>query len=223
MLMLEPDFILAWASTFTDRYTRSTEFWNGRGVQTYMARSSMRGTGPQRIADEYQYILDIGRIFGKERLAQVIVKQMDQKIHFVQETTKGRTRPRALILEVIKDQIMVYGKDTLAGDILMHVCGELIDTGRTISYEQIIEENPDVIFLVVSENKYASADLEARTFMEKAALQSVAAVQNKRIYVTPLFMVYSSAVRTYDGICLMARGLYPDLKEEDSAVEENKE
>jgi len=221
MLMLRPDFILAWSSTFTDKYTRTTDFWNGRGINTYMARSSMRSNVARKIEDEYQYIYDIGRIFGKEQRALELIEQMNKKIEYVQENTRGKVKPRALIMEIMKDNVMVYGKNTLAADILERVRGELVDTGRTISYEQIIDEDPEVIFFVVSEHHYASAQNRMKAFMEKPSMKSVSAVRNRRVYIVPLFMVYNSATRTYDGICLMSRGLYPELQEEAPDIEKN--
>lgn len=218
ILMLQPDFILAWYSTFTDKYTRSTDFWNSRGIHTYMAKSSMPNQKLRVVEDEYQYILDMGQIFGKRNEAEKIVKQMNEEIRFVQQQTQGRHKARTIIVELQKDQLMVYGKNTLAGDILGRVNGQLIDTGGTISYEQMIDANPEVIFLVVSEESYASAGNLVQRFYDNPALQDISAVRNQRIYITPLFMVYSSATRTHDGIRLMARGLYPDLYKEVPAV-----
>ena len=65
--------------------------------------------------------------------------------------------------------------------------------------------------MVYSENNYANAEKITENFINKAALQDVNAIKNKRIYNLPLYVIYGSATRTYDGICMMAAGLYPDL------------
>lgn len=218
ILMLQPDFILAWYSTFTDKYTRSTNFWNSRGIHTFMAKSSMPNQKLRVMEDEYQYILDMGKIFGKENEAEKLVSQMNKEIRFVQRQTQNRIKPRTIIVELQKDRLMVYGKNTLAGDILARVNGALVDTGDTISYEQMIDADPEVVFLIVSEESYTSAGNLVQRFYDNPALQDISAVKNHRIYITPLFMVYSSATRMYDGIRLMAKGLYPDLYKEVSAV-----
>lgn len=40
IMMMRPDFIAGWSSTFTDKVLRSTEFWNERGVHTYISQNS---------------------------------------------------------------------------------------------------------------------------------------------------------------------------------------
>lgn len=77
-----------------------------------------------------------------------------------------------------------------------------------------MKQNPDVIFLIVCEEDYVNAKSIAQQFYDNNALQDINAIKNHRIYTVPLFMVYSSAVRTYDGIRKMAEGLYPDLYDE---------
>jgi iron complex transport system substrate-binding protein len=210
-LWLQPDFILGWASTFQEKSLRLTTFWNSRGVQTYIAPSSLRQAQPATIQNEYQYILDLGRIFAREERARELVDRMEQKIALVQDATQDRYRPRAVIVEMVRNRFMVYGKDTLAGDILQHVNGDLIDLGKNTNEEALIAADPEVIFLVVSENQYANAEKVRQTLCERPAMQNMAAVRKGRVYVLPLFMVYSSATRTYDGICRVAHGLYPEL------------
>ena len=213
ILMLEPELIAGWASTFTERVTKTTEFWQGRGIRTYMPYSSIGRGQVRRIEDEYNYILDFGRIFGREAQAEGLVARMRQEIDFVQSNTRGQPKPRTAILEKQGMQFLVYGENSLAGDILRHVNGELVALGSSASYEQLIEADPEVIFLVVSESMYRYADEIAADMLANPALQGVAAIRGRRIYVIPLYMVYSSATRTYDGICRMAGGLYPDLYE----------
>lgn len=213
LLLLRPDFILGWKSTFTQNYTGTTEFWHSRGVNTYMAPSTIYNTKNKTIESEYQYIMELGTIFGRKERAQYLVEQMKEEISFVTNNTIGRRQPRAIIIEKQNDILSVYGKNTLAGDILKKVNGDIIDPGKSISYETLIDENPEVIFLIVSEDNYANAEHIAQQFYDNPALQDINAVQQHRIYTLPLFMVYSSAVRTYDGIKQMAQDLYPDLHE----------
>ena len=211
ILMLEPDFILGWSSTFSEKTTKTTDFWLGRGINTYFPVNTMSGRKQRTIDDEYKYIIDIGTIVNKREKAEEIVQEMQEKISYIQTNTLHRTRPRALIIEQMRDSYMVYGANSLAGDILRSVNGEIIAPGKNISYEEIIEANPDVIFMVYSENNYANAEKITENFINKAALQDVNAIKNKRIYNLPLYVIYGSATRTYDGICMMAAGLYPDL------------
>lgn len=214
ILMLRPDFILGWGSTFRPEYIGTTEFWRSREINTYIAPSTTHSAKAKTIEDEYKYIMDMGTIFGRRERASALVKQMERELAFVEKRTAGHKKPRTIIMEKQKDILRLYGRNTLAGDILAKVNGDIIDIGATINYEQLIAENPEVIFLIVSENDYRNASVITQQIYENPALQDIIAVREHRIYTLPLFMVYSSAVRTYDGIREMAQDLYPELYEE---------
>ena len=63
LLALEPDFIAAWYSTFSDKRLGDVDFWHERSVGTYMALNSGcrggSGTYQQTVADECQDILTL--------------------------------------------------------------------------------------------------------------------------------------------------------------------
>ncbi|MBR1698085.1 MAG: ABC transporter substrate-binding protein, partial [Anaerovibrio sp.] len=129
ILMLEPDFILGWSSTFSEKTTKPTCFWHGRNINTYYAVNTMPGRKKRTIEDEYDYIMDIGTILDKKDKAQQIVDSMKAKIEYIKNVTEHRYHPRAIIMEQMRDNYTVYGENSLPGDILQHVNGELIPTG----------------------------------------------------------------------------------------------
>lgn len=92
---------------------------------------------------------------------------MERKISMIKQQTSGREKPKTA-LELMKDSVMTYDKKTLAGDIAQQVGGEVIDTEKSIGYEQIIQENPDVIFVERRVNK-ASADNLLDEFQVKSS------------------------------------------------------
>ncbi len=50
ILMMQPDLIVGWSSTFSPKVLRGTAFWEGRGVHTYIAPYSARATKSKTIA-----------------------------------------------------------------------------------------------------------------------------------------------------------------------------
>lgn len=215
IVMMEPDFIIGWYSTFGAKVLRSTDFWQQRGVNTYITPSSRTSIDKHKLEDEYSYILDIGKIFDKNEKAQQLVTQMQCEIDFVTaKTAKTKQRPRAVIIEFIGKEIRAYGEKTLAGDILTNLGGDLVVKNNTLSLEQLVDLDPDVIFLVIIERNYG----EEKNFLDRIynnkALSHLRCVRNKRVYPVPLYAVYSSGIRTYDGIKIMAHGLYPELYKE---------
>lgn len=215
-MMLKPDLIVGWHSTFAPKVIRPTEFWHKRGVNTFIARSSMIDAKPRTLANEYKDILDLGKIFDKNEKAQQLVGQMQQEVNFAISQTAGyQKRPRALVLEFMGKEPTAYGEKSLAGNIVKELHGELLaEKQRAIGLEQVVELDPDVIFIVVTEFNYGrEQDMVDRVTQHKA-LKNLRCVKEGRVLPLPLYAIYSSGVRTYDGIKIIANGLYPDLYKE---------
>ena len=215
-MMMKPDLIVGWHSTFSPKVIRPTAFWHKRGVNTFIARSSMIDAKPRTLANEYKDILDLGKIFDKNEKAQQLVGQMQQEVNFAISQTAGyQKRPRALVLEFMGKEPTVYGEKSLAGNIVKELHGELLaEKQRSIGLEQVVELDPDVIFIVVTEFNYGrEQDMLDRVTQHKA-LKNLRCVKEGRVLPLPLYAIYSSGVRTYDGIKIIANGLYPDLYKE---------
>ena len=215
-MMLKPDLIVGWHSTFAPKVIRPTEFWHKRGVNTFIARSSMIDAKPRTLANEYKDILDLGKIFDKNEKAQQLVGQMQQEVNFAISQTAGyQKRPRALVLEFMGKEPTVYGEKSLAGNIVKELHGELLaEKQRAIGLEQVVELDPDVIFLVVTEFNYGHEQDVLDRVTQHKALKNLRCVKEGRVLPLPLYAIYSSGVRTYDGIKIIANGLYPDLYKE---------
>lgn len=216
IMMMRPDFIAGWSSTFTDKVLRSTEFWNERGVHTYISQNSAPANRNRTIENEYADILNLGKIFDREEKAESLVKEMKDEISRAagQANLTGK-HPRGLIIEFMGSNISVYGEKTLAGDILRRMSGELLAPGQQqISKEQIIEMDPDAIFVVLIEEDYDYPGQKLDMLYNEKALRDVRCIREKRVYPLPLYSVYSSGIRTLDGIRYIGKGLYPDLYKE---------
>lgn len=214
-LVMDPDLIVGWYSTFGPKVLRSTDFWHSRGVDTYISPSSTPGAHGRVLENETQDILNLGKILGKEAKAKEIVSRMQQEIDFVVEKTKSYPkRPRGLILGRRGKDLYLSNRASLAGDILCKVNGDLLEPKeRMISLERLIELDPDVIFVLIGENSYDNPQAIVERFTKDRALSTVKAIRENRVYPLPFYSIYSSGVRTLDGIQFMARGLYPELYE----------
>lgn len=215
-MMLKPDLIVGWHSTFAPKVIRPTEFWHKRGVNTFIARSSMISNTGRTLQNEYKDILDLGKIFDKNEKAQQLVADMQHEVQFAtSQTAAFQKRPRALVLEFMGKEPTVYGEKSLAGNIVKELHGELLaEKQRAIGLEQVVELDPDVIFIVVTEFNYGrEQDMLDRVIKHKA-LKHLCCVQQGRVVALPLYAIYSSGVRTYDGIKIIATGMYPDLYKE---------
>lgn len=216
VLMMEPEIIVGWHSTFSQKVLRSTDFWHQRGINTYIAPNSKPGRQNRLLEHEIQDILNLGKIFDREEKAKEIVNKMQAEINFVAESTKNYPKkPRALCVEYMGKDISVYGERTLVGDIMKRLNAEhLASKELKISNEQIIEMDPDAIFVVIIESSYGNEDMYLDRIRKHVALRNLRCVKEGRIYPIPLFAIYSSGVRSYDGIKIISRGLYPELYKE---------
>lgn len=212
VMLQDPDFIVGWASTFSSKNLRNTDFWQGRGVHTYISPGSSSKIKNHTVEYEYQDILNLGKVFHREKRAEEIVGQMQDEIERAEgKAQKMGHHPRGLIIEYQGKDISVYGERSLAGNILTSMGGELLGAGmRTISKEQLIEMDPEVLFMVVCENAYDQMDEIVGRLYQDQALQGLRCVKEKRIYPLPLYAIYSAGVRTYDGIQIIGKGLYPE-------------
>lgn len=219
-LVLEPELIVGWYSTFGPKVLRSTDFWHKRGVDTYIAPSSTPGSHGRVLANEINDILNLGKILGKEKKAQEIVNNMEQEINFVVEKTKAYPKKtRGVILGKRGKDLYLSNRKSLAGDIFLKVNGELLDPEeRTMSMERLIELNPDVIFALVGENSYDNPESVVNGFLNDTSLRTVKAIREKRVIPIPFYAAYSAGVRSLDGIQLMARGLYPELYRDEKGI-----
>ena len=205
------DFILAWYSTFSDKYLGEVDYWHEKGINTYMAlNSSVKKPAPNTLEDEYEDIRNLGKIFNVEDRAEALIAKMDKGIADAQEKVKEKGRIKTIILEVEKDnQLRLYGPETIGGVIAEKVGADLMTNEPRITAEQLIELNPDVIFTVY----FGSSDeLNEKTAVDllknNPALQSISAIQNDRIYPTPLAYTYVPGARTLEAIEFFANKLY---------------
>ncbi len=213
VLMLEPDMILGWWSTFGEKRLEGTDFWAERGVKTYMAENSNSIVKNRTLQNEYDYILDLGKIFNVQDKAEEIVSDIQSRVEEIKEKTSGMEKRSTLIIEFLGDQIHTYDETTLGGDMAKTVGADLLSTPeQTIGYENLIELDPEVIFVVYMDGDEQDMDKKSvANVTENEALQSLTAVKNGDVYAIPLGDMYTSAMRTMDGLEIFANGLYPEL------------
>ena len=212
VLMMKPDLLVGWRSTFTNKGLRPPAFWQARHANVYIAESSLGAQSALTMDMEYQYIRDLGRIFHRDVEAERLISDMQQSVNYTVAQTAHEKPPKALFVELEGKHFRLYGHKTLAGNIGDTLHADVIDTDTpSISMEDVVEQNPDVIFLIVSDDSYSQADTLMNYVLEQPALQGVNALRNKRVHFLPLLAVYSPGIRLSDGIDIVSHGLYPNL------------
>lgn len=206
-VMMEPDFILGWKSTFSDKTIGDVDYWNENGVGTYMALNSNDISENRTLENEYADILNIGKIFGVEEKAQALVDDMKAEVEKITAATQGQEVQTVMVIEFMKDNIWAYDKTMLVGDMVQAMGGELLETGEDLGAEDVVAADPQVILIIGDQE-------DADSLCNGPAYASLQAVQNKRVYPIDLSEVYTSGVRTGMGLNHIGRALYPELYEE---------
>nr|WP_241230669.1 ABC transporter substrate-binding protein [Veillonella ratti] len=183
-----------------------------------MARSSYGSKLNKKhtLAEEYEYINQIGKIVDREQRATQVVQYLEQQVNQARELgiEQGK-KPKALIIELMGKDLRLYNENTLAGNIVEQVGGELLlPNESSTGYEELITLNPDVLFIVIIESDYKNADKVVARLYNNPALQSLKSVKNRSIKILPLYAVYSPGIRVKDGIQIIVDGLYPELAKE---------
>lgn len=213
--LLEPDMIFSWDSYFGEKKLGDVYEWNRKGVATYISANS--GAAKIRtLENEYNDILNIGRIFDAEEKAKELVDKMKQQVEDTLAAAKGQEAVRVAVLEPISGKITNYAANSLAGDMVTQLGGQLVKPeGNEMGKEDLVAGDPDVIFVVYM--AYAGDDPETVKAQQLSAIQddpalaSLSAIQSGRVYPVMLGDTYASGPRTGDGIRVFAQGMYPRL------------
>jgi iron complex transport system substrate-binding protein len=190
------------------------DYWIGIGTNPYINSNTRMGGYPRTLANEYRDLLNLGEIFNVEARAQAIVGAIQADVADALAKAAGGPAQEAAIIEFIDGQITNYGAATLAGDRAAQLGAALaLPEARSISAEDLLNADPDVIFVVYMQ--YAGEDGEdvrqtqLGNLLGNPAYASLKAVANQRVYPIMLGDMYASAVRTGDGVRTLSAGLYP--------------
>lgn len=128
----------------------------------------------------------LGKIFNQEKVANEKIKEAKQKAQKVNKKATA-TKENALIVLTSEGQLSAYGKNSRFG-IIHDIFGFLpvddtiqVSThGQSISYEYILEKDPDFIF-VIDRTKAIGGKKEETPFEKNPIIQKTKAGKNKQV------------------------------------------
>lgn len=217
VLALEPDFIFGWRSAFAEDQLGDTTEWADMGVGAMILRCS-NNTVPERNLDAVLAdIADIGAIFNIEEKTDAYIAQARALIASVEEKVATLDAPlTAIVIEPMGDgSWYCWGANTLTGSLAVsagavYACPD----GGTLSVEDIINLNPDVIILdYMEEEGVSTEECEANaiaTVTGIEALAEVTAVANGKIMAVNLTDVYGGGIRMVPSVEAMFNFMYAD-------------
>ncbi|KYC49001.1 MAG: corrinoid ABC transporter substrate-binding protein [Candidatus Methanofastidiosum methylothiophilum] len=167
---------------------------------------------------QYEGLMIIGKVFGKEKRAQEIINYTKSQIEMIYNRTKDikdSEKPSTMYLGLRNDDSVgvVWGKnygDAKFAEEVANIKNVYNEPNRQImSAEQIIALNPDVIILATNS---VLPDINILSTNSKySSLQNVNAVKNKRIGSLGLLTWWGDFKLDYPTIMLIsAKTVYPD-------------
>lgn len=166
--------------------------------------------------EQYQEILDIGKIFGVEETAEAFVEDQKTRIATVQEKVKDQEPLKVLVYDSGNDGVFTCSGTNFESLLVGVAGGDNIfkDLNEkqwvTVSYEEVLARNPDVILI----HDYDSPSVEEKIQEIKSnpTLSQLDCVKNERFATITLESVLAGDRMAY-AIESMASEFYPELFE----------
>jgi iron complex transport system substrate-binding protein len=209
VLTLEPDFIFAgWESNFSADGAGDRTTLAGLGVNTYVSPAACKAAGKPdklRFDDVFDQIAEVGAIFDVSPAAAELVAE--------QRTALDDLTPvsdvSALWYSSGSDTPYV-GAGSGAPQMIMdavgvtNIAGDVDDSWTPFNWESVVDANPDVIILVVSD--WGSAEKKIDVLKSNPATAKLDAVVNERFITVP-FAATEAGVRNAEAATTIAEQL----------------
>ncbi len=215
MIASEPDMIIGWSGLFYDTAIGTISEWKEKGVHTFIVRNVSDMGSPKNLENNFTDIEDLGKIFNVEDKATNLLSPMKEKLKNVADIV-SKANKKVTVLGVglsNSDTYQVYGKGTLLADLIEHAGGELVQTDAraTLSNENLIELNPDFIVYMDYASDIKTDEDGVKFFQANSALNSVNAVKNGNIIVSPSTRCFNGSLESCDEVERFAKTFYKEL------------
>ena len=207
---LSPDFVSGWEMSITNETTGSAEDLAEDGVYPFVLKSL---AGDATVETVYEDFIALGKIFDVEDKAAKVVEDMKVKIATVTKSlkdVKDEDKIDVMIYDSGEKDAMVVGAGlpnnliTLAGG--NNIYGDSDNAYETVSFESIVEKNPQVI--LVTEFMAGDKAVDKIEFLKShPGLKNVDAIKNNNFFVVPLADL-SPGVRSEKAITEMNEMFY---------------
>lgn len=208
LLEVEPDFVYGgWESNFSADGAGDRATLAGLGIQTYVSPAACKEKGympdPLTFDEVFGEIREVASFFGVQDRAEALVAEQQAQLAAVQKPAEPTT---ALWYSSGTDTPYVgagIGSPQMVMDAagLTNVFADVHDTWTSVSWEKVVEADPDVLVLVDATWNTAADKI---TMLESnPATRDLTAVREHR-YVTVPFPASEAGVRSASAVTSVA-------------------
>jgi len=170
---------------------------------------------PKTVEDVMKDIVLIGMATGERENATRLVDEMFERIEGVRE--KVRDRPKIRVAHIMwYDPAWVSGKNTFIDEVIMLAGGENVfefEGWRTVSIEDLIAANPDVILVSSGSGMGGGRDVVYEWVVSDERLSGIKAAKEGRVYVVDADIISRPSYRLVEAVETVARYLHPEVFE----------
>jgi iron complex transport system substrate-binding protein len=213
VLSVDPDFVYGgYNSSFDESAGRSRKAFADAGITTYL-NPEYCAKKPIMMDDVYAEVRRIADFFGVTDRAGSLITDMEHSVSGAQERVAGAKPLKTFVYDSGKDTAYTAGRQGIGNQIIQlaggtNVFADLDDTFGDVSWEQVLQRNPDVI-VIYDYFGTPSVDEKKAFLRGKPELANVAAIRDDRFAVLTLQDAVLG-VRAPFAVEALARQLHPD-------------
>ena len=161
----------------------------------------------------------IGKVTGKNKEAQKLVKAYADRLKFAEKLTSKTDNRPVVYISGTGSFLRTAPHDMYQASLIRSAGGQNAadnisgSSWVNISYEQLLEMNPDIIVIPTNSNADGTPEYTADNLLGDPQLQDVTAVKNKAVYQMPIgFEAWDSpAPSGILGVFWLLKTIHPEL------------
>ncbi len=198
IIAMNPDFILAPQIHF-DQNKGSKKEYEKLGIKIYMGNfyNNEYGKPLNDLNKVYENITNLGKIFRVEDRANKLIAELKARVAKASKSAKGRKKVKIYVHAWGKEKPGTVGAGSVDSNIFPTVGAENIFSdikGKTfagVSWESVIERNPDVIIIHYYGKKYPDMPKQIIKYLKsRKELSGISAIKNNKFLAIPLSHVF---------------------------------
>lgn len=201
LISLKPDLVIAsYMSVMEDQFRQLED----AGVKVFVTRAN-------NLSETYESIEEIGKIIGREKEAETLVKNMKDGFDNIIEEVEGKVSPTVYVeVSPLEWGLWTCGNNTFIQELLdivgaKNVFGD-VEGWAEVSEEQVISRNPD--FILTTASPLTGIDDPIGEISSRANWSGLDAVKNQRIMMLESDMITRPGPRLLDAAKELVKILY---------------
>lgn len=211
VLGLQPDCIIGWGSLFGEGALGSVEYWQQKGIYTYVMTNTVpiRASGERKVEYFVNDLQQLAKIFRIEDKAQPKIMALKKRIDTLKRNSEAiaeERKPRVVTVQSIYGN-EYYGRTAtdMTADMIKlagGICLDDLDGGRK-NVEYLVKLNPDMLLVVDTETTPVNSKIKA--LREHKVLKKLKAVRDNKIFIVKHRAFYCGSLRSVETIAAMQR------------------